>query len=428
MRVLVLAYGTRGDVQPMAALALALHRAGHEPLLAAPASFSSLAGAHGIPFAALDEGILRLWSAPEMHATAGHGKGGLASLRAYAGYVRQMRPALRRLLDDAWRAATDSGADLVVHSPVAIAGPHLAERLGAPGVVAALDPLYVPTREFANPLFLAPSWLPRALNRLTHVAFVRGQLRLAGLGLDRWRAETLGLPRRRGRHALLRDPYGQPVPVLNQVSRHVLPPPADWPSTVHTTGYWYLPAPRDWSPPPALDAFLAAGPPPVYIGFGSVVGYDPAGMGGLVRDAVARAGVRAVVATGWGGITPGDGLPDTMLAIDQAPHDWLLPRMSTVVHHAGGTTWTAVAAGHPQVVCPSIGDQPFWARRMHALGVAPPPTPAAHLTAAALAAAIRTARADAGMRDRAAALAARIGAEDGAAAAVAVLEKVHAGR
>jgi len=428
MKVLVLAYGTRGDVQPMTALALAVRRAGHEPLLAAPASFAALAGQHGLPFAGLDEGILRLWSAPEMHTTAGHGKGGLASLRAYAGYVRHMRPALRRLLDGAWRAAEHSGADVVVHSPVAIAGPHLAERLGVPAVIAALDPLYVPTREFANPLFLAPPWLPRAFNRLTHVAFTRGQLRLAGLGLDRWRAQRLGLPRRRGRHALLRDPHGRPVPVLNQVSRHVLTPPADWPSTVHTTGYWYLPAPRDWSPPPELSAFLTAGPPPVYIGFGSVVGYDPAGTGRLVLDAVAKAGVRAVVATGWGGIAPGDRLPGTVLAIDQAPHDWLLPRMSTVVHHAGGTTWTAVAAGRPQVVCPSIGDQPFWARRMHALGVAPPPLPAARLTADALAAAILAAGADAGIRGRAEALAARIGAEDGAAAAVAVLEKVHAGR
>lgn len=428
MKVLVLAYGTRGDVQPMTALARAVRLAGHEPLLVAPESFRTLAEPHGLPFAGLDEGILRLWSAPEMHATAGHGKGGLASMRAYAGYVRQMRPALRRLLDGAWRAAADSGADIVVHSPVAIAGPHLAERLAVPAVIAALDPLYVPTREFANPLFLAPAWLPAAFNRLTHVAFVRGQLRLAGLGLDRWRAETLGLPRRRGRHALLRDPRGRPVPVLNQVSRHVLPPPADWPSTVHTTGYWYLPTPDEWSPPPELAEFLAAGPPPVYVGFGSVVGYDPGAMGGLVLDAIARAGVRAVVATGWGGIVPGERLPDTVLAIDQAPHDWLLPRMSTVVHHAGGTTWTAVAAGRPQVVCPSIGDQPFWARRMHALGVAPPPLPAARLTAAGLAAAIRKAGTDAGMRDRAAALAAAVTAEDGAAAAVSVLEKVHAGR
>jgi sterol 3beta-glucosyltransferase len=151
-------------------------------------------------------------------------------------------------------------------------------------------------------------------------------------------------------------------------------------------------------------------------------------MGHLVLKAVALAGVRAVVATGWGGIEPGERLPDTVLAIDQAPHDWLLPRMSVVVHHAGGTTWTAVAAGRPQVVCPSIGDQPFWARRMHALGVAPPPLPAARLTPEDLAAAIRTAGADRGMRERAATLADRIKAEDGAAAAVTVLEKVHAGR
>ncbi|GIG88354.1 glycosyltransferase [Plantactinospora endophytica] len=428
MRVLVLSYGTRGDVQPMAALGHALRVAGHEPLLAAPASFAPLARGHRIPFAGLDEGVLRLWSAPEIQEAAGHGRGGLRSLRAYTDLVARMRPAVRRLLDGAWAAARDSGAELLVHSPVAIAGPHLAERLGIPAVVAALDPLYVPTREFANPLLLAPSWLPASANRLTHLAFVRGQLRLAGLGVDRWRAETLGLPRRRHRYDPLRRPDGRPTPVLNQVSRHVLPPPADWPPTVHTTGYWYLPTEPGWAPPPRLAEFVAAGPPPVYVGFGSVVGYDPAGTAREVLAALDRAGVRAVLATGWGGLAPGTALPESVLAIDSAPHDWLLPRMSVVVHHAGGTTWTAAAAGRPQVVCPAVGDQPFWARRMHALGVAPPPVPAPALRADRLAGAIRTAYDDVGMADRAARLGALVRAETGAADAVAVLEKVYAQR
>jgi sterol 3beta-glucosyltransferase len=426
MRVFILSYGTRGDVQPMAALAYALREAGHQPLLAAPASFAPLAAAHRIPFAGLDDALLRLWSSPEIQEAAGHDRGGLRSLRAYAGLVRRMRPAVRHLLDGAWKAARDSGAELLVHSPVAIAGPHLAEKLGIPAVVAALDPLYVPTREFANPLFLAPSWLPAAFNRLTHVAFVRTQLRLAGLGVDRWRAEALGLPRRRHRHDPLRRPDGRPAPVLNQVSRHVLAPPRDWPPTVHTTGYWYLPAEPGWTPPSRLAEFVAAGPPPVYVGFGSVVGYDPAGTARDVLRALDHAGVRAVVATGWGGIAPGAELPDTVLAIDQAPHDWLLPRMSVIVHHAGGTTWTAVASGRPQVVCPAVGDQPFWARRMHALGVAPPPVPAPRLTAARLADAIRAAGTDAGLARRAAELGARIRAETGAANAVTVLEKLRA--
>lgn len=439
MKVLVLAYGTRGDVQPMLALGRALHRAGHGVLLAAPARFAEHATAHGVPFAGLDEGVLRLWSAPEIQETAGAGRrGGLGSLRAYAELLRRMRPALRRLLDDAWRAAEHSDADVVVHSPVAIAGSHLAERLGVPSVVAALDPLYVPTREFANPLMLAPRWLPAALNRLTHLGFVRVQLRLAGAGSGAWRRDALGLPRRRHAHDPLRQPDGSPTVVLNQVSRHVLPPPADWPPSVRTTGYWYLPARPDWRPPPRLVEFLAAGPPPVYLGFGSVVGYDPERTGRVIRAAVRRAGVRAVVVTGWGGIRadgpsahPPDavtpGAPDQVLVVDEVPHDWLLPRVSVVVHHAGGTTWTAVASGRPQVVCPAVGDQPFWARRLHELGVAPAPVPADELTAERLAAAITTARTDRGMARRAAELAARIRAEDGVARAVAVLAEIAGG-
>lgn len=425
MRVFLLAYGTRGDVQPMLALARALRTAGHDALVAAPESFAPLAAGHAIPFAGLDEGVLDLWAAPDIAQVAGERRGGLRSLRAYSTLVRRMRPALRRLFDGAWAAARGSGADLVVHAPVATAGPHIAERLGVPAVIAALDPLYLPTREFAHPLGLNPPWLPPALNRLTFHAFLRGQLRLAGIGVERWRREVLGLPRRRHRHDLLRLPDGRPAPVLNQVSRHVLPPPSDWPSTVHTTGYWFLPPAADWSPPPRLADFLAAGPPPVYIGFGSVVGPDPGGTGRLVLDAVAATGVRAVIATGWGGISASGGLPDGVLAIDEAPHDWLLPRTAVVVHHAGGTTWSAAAAGRPQVVCPAVGDQPFWAARLHALGVAPPPLPAGSLTAAALAAAIRAAPT---LSRRAADLGEAVRAEDGAATAVTALEKILAGR
>ncbi|GAA4970675.1 hypothetical protein HD597_005303 [Nonomuraea thailandensis] len=163
--------------------------------------------------------------------------------------------------------------------------------------------------------------------------------------------------------------------MLQGFSTHVLPDGLDYPPWAHTTGFWFVLAPAGWAPSPELAAFLAAGDRPVYIGFGSMAGNDPERVGRVVAEAVRLAGVRAMLASGWGGLRVDD-LPDNVFLLEQAPHGWLFPRMAAIVHHGGsGTTGAALAAGRPQVVCPFVADQPFWAARVHAAGVAPPPQP-----------------------------------------------------
>ncbi|MEV4170701.1 nucleotide disphospho-sugar-binding domain-containing protein [Nonomuraea sp. NPDC049709] len=177
-------------------------------------------------------------------------------------------------------------------------------------------------------------------------------------------------------------------------------------------------------PSPELAAFLEAGQAPVYIGFGSMAGNDPERIGRIVMEAVRLAAVRAVVASGWGGLRVRD-LPDEVFQLDQAPHDWLFPRMAAIVHHGGsGTTGAALAAGRPQVVCPFVADQPFWAARVHAAGVAPPPQPQRRLTAEGLAAAIRAALSDAAMTRAAARLGHAVRGGDGNSRAVKILESL----
>jgi sterol 3beta-glucosyltransferase len=200
-----------------------------------------------------------------------------------------------------------------------------------------------------------------------------------------------------------------------------VPRPADWPATVAVTGYWFLDEGADWQPPRALVDFLEAGPPPVFVGFGSMAGRDPDRLGRAVLAALARAGQRGVVVTGWGGLRVDDPPPGVFVA-EAVPYDWLLPRVAAVVHHGGaGTIAAGLRAGKPTVVCPFVADQPFWGARVHALGAGPAPIPQRRLSAEALAGAIRVAVGDDGMRERAAALGAAIRGEDGVAAAVALL-------
>jgi sterol 3beta-glucosyltransferase len=419
MRVLILTYGSRGDVQPYAGLALALRQAGHEAVLSAPAVMASLVEPYGIPFARLDDGPNKLLDDPEIREAMETNYRGLRGKKIALQVIRRNKPLLAKVFDDMATAA-ESGADLVVHGP-AIPGHHIAEKLGVPAVPAVLQPMWVPTSTFRSPVLSVP--LPKALNRASYLPIKLMLCSFNGIG-DRLRKNRLHLPPRRGQHDNLRRPDGGPATVLQAFSRHVLPSGLDYPSWVHTTGFWSLPAASDWTPSTELTDFLEAGETPVYIGFGSMVGADSQRVGRIIVAAVRLARVRAVVVAGWGGIQIDD-LPEGLFRLDQVPHDWLFPRMAAVVHHGGsGTTAAALAAGRPQVICPFQADQPFWAARMHAAGLAPAARPQRRLTPEGLATAIRQATTDQAMARNAERLGEQIRAENGVARAVKILESL----
>jgi sterol 3beta-glucosyltransferase len=369
MRALLLTVGSQGDVQPFAALAARLRAAGHEAVLAAPARYGPLAAAHDVPFVPLEADLERIGAA----------LAGRRGLRHLLAFCRSTGRATAGLLPGATTAAR-GGADLVVHHPVLPIGPHLAEFLGVPAVAAALQPVLVPTSQFASAAW--PHRVPAGLNLPSYPAARWLAGAWARPALEHWRRDVLALPPRPSRHHPLRSATGRPVPVLHAFSAQVVPRPADWPATAVVTGYWPLPGAPGWSPPPRLAEFVAGGTrePVVYLGFGSMPGPDPARLAAAITAAADRTGVRAVVAS------PSPALRRLLpagrfLVIRQAPHDWLFPRVRAIVHHGGaGTTGAAVLAGRPQVIWPFGLDQPFWARRMAGLGVAPPPRPVRALT------------------------------------------------
>lgn len=411
MKALVLTVGSRGDVQPFIALAARLRASGHDAVLAAPGMFGDLAASHHVPFVPLDLDMSQVGAVVA-------GKHGLRHLMRFC---QSMGQRTAGVLPGVMEAA-GQGADLVVHHPVLPLGQHLAELLGVPAVVAQPIPVLVPTREFLSTAW--PYRAPRILNRPSY----RAVRHLTGVwcrrDIDRWRREVLALPPRRGRHDPLRSSDGTPVTVLHGFSTHVLPRPADWPSTAHATGYWTLPAAPGWSPSRKLEEFLEYGDPVVYLGFGSMPSPDPERLATAMVTAVRQVGARAVVAS----LSPELRrlLPASrFLVIRSAPHDWLFPRVQAIVHHGGsGTTAAAVLAGRPQVIWPFGGDQPFWSRRMATLGVAPPALPVRSLTAPTLTAALSQVLCDREMALRAAELGARVRTEDGTGQAVSRLEQL----
>lgn len=378
-KVLLAACGTRGDVQPFLALAVALRRHGHHPLLAAPSSYASDAAAYGVDFAAIDDGPTRILEDTATRRIIDKGLMGVRGKIAAARAVARLKKLLIAPLRDVAAIAHDHGdVAAVVHS-AAFPAQHVADMLDVPAVVVALQPGWIPTDAFPCQLLPLPQ-VPRFLNRSTYALVTAAQ---RSREVERWRASELGLaPRRHGARRWLRDPEGRRRPVLQSFSRHITPVDPAWGDAVRTTGFWFLPARPDWTPPRELTRFLDEGPPPVYVGFGSMTGTQARRNNALVTEAVRRTGVRAVIATGWGGIgaSASDSGPPShdVLTIEQAPHDWLFPRMAAIVHHGGpGTVGAALAAGRPQVLCPHMGDQTHWSARMGALGVAPTPSPPA---------------------------------------------------
>ena len=170
----------------------------------------------------------------------------------------------------------------------------------------------------------------------------------------------------------------------------LIPKPKDWGRHISISGFYFLSLASSFTPEDQLAAYLAAGPPPVYIGFGSIVVDDPDAMTKLIFEAVKKAGVRALVSKGWGGLGADDlGIPEGVFMLGNVPHDWLFKHVSCVVHHGGaGTTAAGIATGKPTIVVPFFGDQPFWGAMVSRAGAGPDPIPYKQLTADKLAAAL----------------------------------------
>ena len=414
MRICVVALGTHGDVRPLLALAEGLSRAGDQVVFATHRYYEQMVADRGLGFHAVEVN-------PRAIIDSSLGRGWVRSGANPLQFIRHFRELARsfgrELTGDCYRACR--GADVIVTGLLGYFGTwNLAEHLNVPLVAAFLQPA-TPSRYLPSVFFhelRGPVPVRHLYNYASHHLMELMLWSVLRAPTNEVRAELLDLPRVPRRHrfaANLRDSL-----VLYGFSPAVLPRPEDWDDRVQVTGYWFLDgAGDDWRPGAELERFLAAGAPPVYVGFGSMSSDREEDLTGVVFGALRRCGLRGVLATGWGGLSPAR-LPPDMLMLDWVPHDWLFPRTAAVIHHGGaGTTATGLRHGVPQVVVPFFGDQHFWGNRVYELAVGPRPVPRRRLTADRLADALRDAT-DRKVRSRAVEVGARIRTEDGVATAV----------
>jgi len=411
MRVTITTGSSRGEVQPYVALGLGLKAAGCEVRIAAQAPYEGFVRGRGLGFHPISGDPHQIVA--EL-LEEGNNPVGFA-LR----FRRILGPLMERNLQEYLAACRD--AEAIIYTPVGFLGYYIAGALRVPRVGAALYPLFSRTRYFPSSIVPIGRLRPRnafsgPYNYLTYLfaeqLFWQSFRTLASRAIkDHLRFST-------GFWGPFGDLRRQREAILYGWSPGVLPQPPDWGEWLHTTGYWFLERRVEWQAPQKLTDFLDSGPPPVFVGFGSMNNIDPEKLTDIVLRALKLTGQRGILATGWGGMGDAD-LPDTVFRVGDVPYDWLFERVKATVHHGGaGTTSESLRAGIPTVVVPFFADQPFWGWRVAELGVGPEPISRRSLRVERLANAIRRATSDRDMQARAGALGRRIRGENGIERAV----------
>ncbi|WP_328547173.1 glycosyltransferase [Streptomyces platensis] len=421
-KILITAAGSYGDIAPYTGLGARLRTAGHEVALATHDSYASLVRAAGLEFR-------RLPADPRTRHAATAGTGDAEDTRDTAqpgrpsgpsgnrDLMRQAAAFIKELGGGLADAAREDTGLLLLSATTAPLGHHLAEAHGIPYLDLPLVP-GAPTGDFA-PVVSGG----RSLGRWGNRAAGRLSLRI----IDRLYADAsrdlrarLGLPPATPR-TVRRRTEAADRPVLHGFSEVLVPRPTDWRPGLDVVGNWWPWHAPDARLPPVVEDFLAAGPPPVFIGFGSMAGGEGERLSTLVAAALRRAKVRGILQSGWAGLSAGHTSADAdLLTIGEVPHALLFPRMAAVVHHCGaGTAAAGVRAGVPTVPVPVTADQPFWAARLASLGVATAPIPFKELSGdravARLSHALTQATAAPARRDHVRTAARRLATEDGAA-------------
>jgi vancomycin aglycone glucosyltransferase len=403
MRILLASHGTRGDVQPIVALGVALQARGHVVSLVAPANFVSWVHSHGLNMQS--DGI----DAEALLQASGTG---LQSLSWQMRYLSHITPLLFEPV-----ARASAGCELVIGAGLQFAAASVAEWRNVPYAHVVFCPCAIPNST-SPPPNVHSQRLPRWINRLLWQAggpiadfALRGPV-------NRGRA-TLGL-------GALDNPISQILEgrTILASDRDLGPPPDDAPERAASTDALVLDEPGTLDE--RVEAFLRQGPAPIYIGFGSMIAPRVRELAAQVIAAVRAVGCRAVIAGGWAALDHHIIEAGDVLTIDNVPHSLIFPKVAAAVHHGGaGTTTAAARAGAPQVLLPHILDQYYWAHRVEALGLGPPALPVERVTADALADRVSRAVNDPLIRERVNRLAPLVAARNGAIAAIEFFEALR---
>ncbi len=410
-RIVIEAFGTRGDVAPLTGLAARLRQdLGADVAIAAQHPYEEMITEAGLEFRLLPK------DTEQATLDSDYGQALVDGARMHPSktVLKSMRDDLAGV-GEAMAHASREADLLLLEGPVgSLLGYHVAEALAIPSMGVFFQP-GSPTAELAPPPLTARSFGPLGNRLAWQIASGIGEKVYTPL-IDGLRHHLGAPPKSRRNYQRHRAAQW---PILYAFSPHVVTRPRDWRPGLDITGYWWPTVAQDWRPPTQLLDFLDAGPPPVFVGFGSTATAHGDQLSETISRALRSAGVRGVVQSGWARLHC---TGEDILTIDDVPHAWLFPQMAAIVHHGGaGTTAAALRSGVPSVPVAGIIDQPFWAHRLHDLGTAPQPLRRIALTAEDLADAITSVTTSPAYQRRAQHFSQLLADEDGTATAAGII-------
>ncbi|CAO3646214.1 unnamed protein product [Cunninghamella blakesleeana] len=338
--------GTRGDVQPYIALCKGLMKDGHRCRIATHDEFKNWIEEHNIEFRSVGGDPSEL-----MRICV---ENNFFSVNFVVEGLKLFKVWIDELLDLSWKAC--QGTDILIESPSAMIGVHMAEKLRVPYFRAFPMPM-TRTRSFPHPFATPNSPKGRLYNDMTYVLFDHAVWHAIASRTNSFRKNILGLPPTTYENLEIWK-----IPYLYSFSSSIVPSPLDWMDWVHCTGYWFLDNPQTgWKPDEKLTSFLESKDerPIVYIGFGSIIVSDPQEIIRIIVESVRNSNVRAIVSEGWSTRSVNqDGnnntnnnnnnkrnepslleqYPDIILSVKSVPHDWLFEKVRAVIHHGGAGT------------------------------------------------------------------------------------------
>ena len=354
MKITILTAGTRGDVQPFIALGLELKKLGSEVTVVSSVTFENLVKSYGLEYRMTRGDISKIMQSGELDKAAN------ADNPIKALSILRDKKFMSRLIDvqeDFYNACDD--AEVIIYHPGAAIGHMIAKEKGIVSILGSPFPL-IETNEYPSILFYQKR-IPKILNRLTHKFFKQGFWMATKKPIELFYKDRLS------KLVLLENSLKSKDLKLISCSQNIFKTP----QPAFASGYWFLDESDGYIPEASLTEFLSKGDKPIYIGFGSIGnGQFAEEKTKIIISAIQKTNSRAVIATGFGGLSEITDLPENIYILKEAPHAWLFPKMSMAIHHGGaGTTAEGFRAGIPMIIVPHGNDQFAWGKRVFELGV-----------------------------------------------------------